>query len=179
MTAKQAEDFTKQGLFEIFPELKSPANQIVKAKQAEEKAASLLGKQGAIATTGPTGRLAQALGTQSSLEKKLAQSAKEAATTAEKAKDSAIKFETFNTHLGTLSGEDSLLQSKNFLRKMAEENRIPQDAYQRSLQEIQQAEAAFQKFKDADTLKKNLRRALTYKALATTVGGGTAYYFTH
>ena len=179
MTAKQAEDFTKQGLFEIFPELESPANQIVKAKQAEEKAASLLGKQGAIATTGPTGRLAQALGTQSSLEKKLAQSAKEAATTAEKAKDSAIKFETFNTHLGTLSGEDSLLQSKNFLRKMAEENRIPQDAYQRSLQEIQQAEAAFQKFKDADTLKKNLRRALTYKALATTVGGGTAYYFTH
>jgi hypothetical protein len=179
MTAKQAEDFTKQGLFEVFPELKSPANQILKAKQAEEKAASLLGKQGAIATTGPTGRLAQALGTQSSLEKKLAQSAKKAATTAAEAKDSAIKFETFNTHLGTLSGEDSLLQSKNFLRKMAEENRIPQDAYQRSLQEIQQAEAAFQKFKDADTLKKNLRRALTYKVLATAVGGGTAYYFTH
>jgi hypothetical protein len=179
MTAKQAEDFTKQGLFEVFPELKGPANQVLKTKQAEEKAASLLGKQGAVAASGPTGRLAQALGTQSSLEKKLAQSAKEAATTAEKAKDSAIKFETFNTHLGTLSGEDSLLQSKNFLRKMAEDNRIPQDAYQRSLQEIQQAEAAYQKFKDADALKKKLRRALTYKALATTVGGGTAYYFTH
>jgi len=179
MTAKQAEDFTKQGLFEVFPELKGPANQVLKTKQAEEKAASLLGKQGAVAASGPTGRLAQALGTQSSLEKKLAQSAKEAATTAEKAKDSAIKFETFNTHLGTLSGEDSLLQSKNFLRKMAEDNRIPQDAYQKSLQEIQQAEAAYQKFKDADSLKKSLRRALTYKALATTVGGGTAYYFTH
>jgi hypothetical protein len=179
MTAKQAEDFTKQGLFDVFPELKVPANQVLKTKQAEEKAASLLGKQGAVAASGPTGRLAQALGTQSSLEKKLAQSAKEAARTAKEAKDSAIKFETFNTHLGTLSGEDSLLQSKNFLRKMAEENRIPQDAYQKSLQEIQQAEAAYQNYKDADTLKKNLRRALTYKALATTVGGGTAYYFTH
>ena len=179
MTAKQAEDFTKQGLFEVFPELKVPANQVLKTKQAEEKIASLLGKQGAIAATGPTGRLAQALGAQSSLEKKLAQSAREAATTAEKAKDSAIKFESFNTHLGTLSGEDSLRQSKQFLTDMAKEGRIPQDAYQKSLQEIQQAEQAYQKFKDADTLKKSLRRALTYKALATTVGGGTAYYFTH
>jgi hypothetical protein len=62
---------------------------------------------------------------------------------------------------------------------MAKEGRIPQDAYQKSLQEIQQAEQAYQKFKDADSLKKSLRRALTYKALATTVGGGTAYYFTH
>lgn len=179
MSANQAKQFLDQGLFDVFPELKSGATAVAKSKEAAEKAASLVQKQGVIGATGPTGRLAQALGSQSSLEKKLAQSAGEAATTAKKAEDSAIKFETFNTHLGTLSGEDSLLQSKNFLRKMAEDNRIPQDAYQKSLQEIQQAEAAFQKFKDADTLKKNLRRALTYKVLATTVGGGTAYYFTH
>jgi len=38
---------------------------------------------------------------------------------------------------------------------------------------------SIKKYKDADSLKKSLRRALTYKALATTVGGGTAYYFTH
>jgi len=179
MTFEQAKEFTNQGLFKVFPELKPSANQVVKAKEAEEKAASLLGKQGAIAATGATGRLGKALGTQATLEQKLAQSAQKAATTAEKARESATKFESFNTHLGTLSGEDSLRQSKQFLTDMAKEGRIPQDAYQKSLQEIQQAEQAYQKFKDADSLKKSLRRALTYKALATTVGGGTAYYFTH
>lgn len=179
MSAQQAEDYTKQGLFNVFPEIKESAIQVTKAKQTEEKVASLLKKQGAIGATGPTGRLGEALRTQTNLEKTLVQSAKQATTTAEKAKEAAIKFETFGTHLNTLSGEDSLVQSKNFLKKMAEDNLIPQSAYQKSLQEIQQAENAFQKFKDADTLKKNLRRALTYKVLATTVGGGTAYYFTH
>lgn len=179
MTAKQAEEFTNQGLFKVFPELKALANQVLKSKQAEEKAASLLSKQGAVEATGPTGRLGKALGTEATLQQRLAKSSEAAATTAEKARESATKFESFNTHLGTLSGEDSLRQSKQFLTDMAKEGRIPQDAYQKSLQEIQQAEQAYQKFKDADSLKKSLRRALTYKALATTVGGGTAYYFTH
>ena len=179
MTAKQAEEFTNQGLFKVFPELKASANQVLKSKQAEEKAASLLSKQGAVEATGATGRLGKALGTEATLQQKLAKSSEAAATTAEKARESATKFESFNTHLGTLSGEDSLRQSKQFLTDMAKEGRIPQDAYQKSLQEIQQAEQAYQKFKDADSLKKSLRRALTYKALVTTVGGGTAYYFTH
>ena len=179
MTAKQAEEFTNQGLFKVFPELKASANQVLKSKQAEEKAASLLSKQGAVEATGATGRLGKALGTEATLQQKLAKSSEAAATTAEKARESATKFESFNTHLGTLSGEDSLSKSKQFLTDMAKEGRIPQDAYQKSLQEIQQAEQAYQKFKDADSLKKSLRRALTYKALATTVGGGTAYYFTH
>ena len=179
MTAKQAEEFTNQGLFKVFPELKASANQVLKSKQAEEKAASLLSKQGAVEATGATGRLGKALGTEATLQQKLAKSSEAAATTAEKARESATKFESFNTHLGTLSGKDSLRQSKQFLTDMAKESRIPQDAYQKSLQEIQQAEQAYQKFKDADSLKKSLRRALTYKALATTGAGGTAYYFTH
>ena len=179
MTAIQAEEFTNQGLFKVFPELKTLANQVLKSKQAQEKAASLLSKQGAFEANGPTGRLGKALGTEATLQQKLAKSSEAAATTAEKARESATKFESFNTHLGTLSGEDSLRQSKQFLTDMAKEGRIPQDAYQKSLQEIQQAEQAYQKFKDADSLKKSLRRALTYKALVTTVGGGTAYYFTH
>jgi len=179
MNAQQAEEFINQGLFKVFPELKASANQVLKAKQAEEKAASLLSKQGAVGATGATGRLGKALGTESSLQQRLAKSSEAAATTAEKARESATKFESFNTHLGTLSGEDSLRQSKQFLTDMAKEGRIPQDAYQKSLQEIQQAEEAYKKYKDADALKNSLRRALTYKALATTVGGGTAYYFTH
>ena len=179
MNAAQAQEFTKQGLFNVFPELKTSANQVLKAKQAEEKAASLLSKQGAIGATGATGRLGKALGTEATLEQKLAQSAKSAATTAEKAKESATKFDSFKTYVETLPAEESLSQSKKFLSQMSGEGRIPSEAYTKSLEEIRQAEEAYKKYKDADALKKSLRRAVTYKALATTVGGGTAYYFTH
>ena len=179
MSAAQAQEFVNKGMFEVFPELRESANAVVKAKQAEEKVASLLSKQGAAGAGSASGRLGKALGTQSNIESKLAQSAKSATLTAERAQDAARKFETFNTHLGTLSGEDSLKKSKQFLTDMAKDGHIPQAAYQKSLQEIQQAEEAYKRFKDAETLKKSLRRALTYKALTVGVGGGTAYYFTH
>jgi hypothetical protein len=179
MSAKQAEDFANQGIFKVFPELKQSVEQVVKNKQQLEKTSSLLAKQGAIGATGATGRLGKALGTEATLEQRLAQSANKALSTAEKAKDSANKFTSFNTHLETLAPEESLSQSKKFLSQMAQEDRIPQDAYKKSLQEIQEAEQAYAKFKDSSDLTKKLRRALTYKALATTVGGGTAYYFTH
>ena len=177
MTAAQAEQFTKQGLFNVFPEIKEAANQVLKSKQAEEKVSSLLSKQGAIGATGATGRLGKALGTEATLGQKLTQSAKSAATTAEKAQESAKKFEAFNTYLNTLSPEESLGQSKKFLNEMS--NRIPKEDYERSLLEIQNAEQAYKKYKDAADLTRRLRRAVTYKVVGATVGGGTAYYLTH
>ena len=52
------------------------------------------------------------------------------------------------------------------------------NAYEKSLQEIRQAEEAYQKFKDAEQLKNKLRKALAYKILGTVTGFGTAYYLT-